>query len=96
MDSHLHSSVYAAKIRRNLRLCNSCPLRRAKLTFTISKVLLYDVQSSASAILIVILSFCHFVKMRKRKCLSDSYSIIYKIYYSIELNNDIQNLILTR
>ena len=65
MDSHQHSSVYAAKIRRNLRSC---------------KVLLYDVQSSASAILIVILSFCHFVKMRKRKCLSDSYSIIYIKY----------------
>lgn len=80
MDSHQYSSDYAAKIRRNLRLCNSCPLRRANLTFTINKVVLYDVQSSASTILIVILSFCHFVKMRKRKCLSDSYSIIYIKY----------------
>ena len=29
---------------------------------------------------IVKLSFGHFVKMKKRKGLSDSYSIIYKIY----------------
>lgn len=70
-------SAYAIVVLYDVQ---SCPLRRANLTFTISKVLLYDVQSSASAILIVILSFCHFVKMRKRKCLSDSYSIIYIKY----------------
>ena len=55
-------SAYAIVVLYDVQ---TCPLRRANLTFMEFKVPLYDVQSRASAILIVILSSCHFVKIKK-------------------------------